>query len=299
MKFRLRLISYVPLLTALWACSPSVQPTLTPTSAPSTTATTISTSTPIPPPPTETSTATPLACLSQPGRVETGTVEETKPPQEFIIYLPPCYDKKQDERYPVLYLLHGQTYTDNQWVRLGAVETADRLILSGEAPSFMIVFPDDRYWNVPSGAGFGGRVIDHLIPYVDRNYRTIPDRENRAIGGMSRGAGWALRLGLTRWDLFSSLGLHSLAAFLDDRPMLKRWLGVIPPESLPRIYMDSGENDRELGDNLEFLDILSELGIPYEWHLNAGEHDERYWSAHVEDYLRWYVAGWGPNPVEQ
>jgi len=230
--------------------------------------------------------------------VETSAVEVTKPPQEFIIYLPPCYDQNPDERYPVLYLLHGQTYTDDQWVRLGAVETADRLILSGEAPAFIMVFPDDRYWNVPSGTGFGGRVIDHLIPYIDRNYRTIADREHRAIGGMSRGAGWALRLGLTRWDMFGSMGLHSLASFIDDRPLLKRWMGVIPPESLPRIYIDSGDNDRELGVNLEFIEIMSDMGIPYEWHLNTGEHDELYWSAHVEDYLLWYVAVWIPKPIE-
>jgi enterochelin esterase-like enzyme len=299
MKFQFHLSFLVPLLTILWACSPSGQPVLTPTSSPTSTVTPTNTSTPSSLPPTKTPSATPQICLTQPGRIETSVVEETKPPQEFIIYLPPCYYQIPDERYPVLYLLHGQTFTDDQWVRLGAVETADRLILSGEAPSFIIVFPDDRYWNVQSGTGFGGRVIDHLIPYIDRNYRTNPERAYRAIGGMSRGAGWALRLGLTRWDLFSSLGLHSLAAFLDDRPALKRWLGVIPPESLPRIYMDSGENDRELGDNLEFLDILSDLGIPYEWHLNAGEHDERYWSAHVEDYLRWYVAEWASEPIEQ
>lgn len=298
MKYLLHLSFLVSLLTALWACSPSDQPALTPTGVPSATGTSTPTSTATPLPPTNTPTPTPLACLSQPGRVETGVIEETKPPQEFIIYLPPCYDQKPGERYPVLYLLHGQTYTADQWVRLGAVETADRLILNGEAPYFMIVFPDDRYWNVPSGAGFGGRVIDHLLPHIDRNYRTIPDREHRAIGGMSRGGGWTLRLGLTRWDLFGSIGLHSLATFLDDRPLLKRWLGVIPVESLPRIYMDSGDNDRELGGSLDVEAILSDMGIPHEWHLNPGEHDERYWSAHVEDYLRWYVAGWRPEPVE-
>jgi len=299
MKIHLRFSILVPLMASLWACSPSSQPVLTPTGAPASTATSTPTLTPIPLPPTQTPTATPQTCLTQPGRVETGVVEETKPPQEFMIYLPPCYDQDSDERYPVLYLLHGQTFTYDQWVRLGAVETADRLLLSGEAPFFMIVFPDDRYWNVQSGAGFGGRVIDHLIPYIDQNYRTIPDREHRAIGGMSRGAGWTLRLGLTRWDLFGSMGLHSLAIFLDDRPLLKRWLGVIPPESLPRIYMDSGDNDRELGGNLDFEAILSEMGIPHEWHLNPGEHAEDYWSTHVEDYLLWYVAGWIPEPVEQ
>jgi enterochelin esterase-like enzyme len=250
-------------------------------------------------PPTETPTPTPLTCLTQPGRVEQGSVQETKPPQEYLIYLPPCYDEQPDERYPVLYLLHGQTYTDDQWVRLGVVTVADRLILGGDASPFIIVFPDDRYWNVQAGPGFGQRLVDNLIPYIDQNYRTLADREHRAIGGMSRGAGWALRLGLRRWELFGTLGLHSLAAFADDRPFLGDWLEAIPPESWPNIFIDMGESDQELGFNSLFESTLTQLGIPHEWHLYPGAHDELYWQAHVEEYLRWYTEIWMIQATEQ
>ena len=110
------------LLAGLYACSPLNQPTPTPTALPPT-----ASPTPLPtltPSPAPTSTITPLACLTSPGRVEEGSLNSTKPPQEFLIYLPPCYDEKTDQRYPVLYLLHGQTYTDDQWIRLGAVSDA-------------------------------------------------------------------------------------------------------------------------------------------------------------------------------
>ena len=86
-------------------------------------------------------------------------------------------------------------YFDNQWVRLGVVEEADKLILSGKAPPFIIVFPDDQYWNTPPGPGFGGRLISYLIPYIDQTYRTLTDRKYRALGGLSRGGGWTIRLG--------------------------------------------------------------------------------------------------------
>jgi enterochelin esterase-like enzyme len=244
-------------------------------------------------------TNTPLGCLTQPGRIEQGVVQETVPPQEYLIYLPPCYDEMLETRYSVLYLLHGQTYTADQWVRLGAVEVADRLILSGEALPFIIVFPDDRYWNVEAGPGFGQRLVDHLIPFVDQNYRTLADRDHRAIGGMSRGAAWALRLGLQRWELFGALGLHSLAAFADDRPFLGDWLEVIPPESWPNIFIDTGESDQELGFNSLFEGTLIRLGIPHEWHLYPGAHDELYWQAHVEEYLRWYTEVWAGEAPEQ
>jgi enterochelin esterase-like enzyme len=226
-------------------------------------------------------------------------VQETVPPQEYLVYLPPCYDEMTDRRYPVLYLLHGQTYTDDQWVRLGAVEVMDSLFLENGFSPFIIVFPDDRYWNVQAGPGFGERLVDHLVPYVDRHYRTFASRDYRAIGGMSRGAGWALRLGLQRWELFGTLGLHSLAAFNDDRPSLEAWLEAIPPESWPHIFIDTGESDSELGFNFLFESTLIQLGIPHEWHLYPGAHDEAYWEAHVEEYLRWYAEVWAEQTEEQ
>jgi len=227
--------------------------------------------------------------------VEEGRLDSTNPPQEFLIYLPPCYDEKTDQRYPVLYLLHGQTYTDDQWIRLGAVNIIDQLILSGEAIPFIIVFPDDHYWNLPPGPGFGQRLVDVLIPYIDANYRTFPNRNQRAIGGMSRGAGWALRLGLRRWDLFGTIGLHSLAVLQDDASEIRGWLADIPPSSLPRLFMDLGDNDPELSLASQVEAQFNDAGLFYEWHLYSGGHTEEYWSAHVDEYIRWYADGW-KNP---
>ncbi len=277
-------------LAGLYACSPFNPPIPTPTSLPPTASpTSPATLTPSPAP---TATITPLACLTNPGRVEEGRLDSTNPPQEFRIYLPPCYDEKTDQRYPVLYLLHGQTYTDDQWIRLGAVAATDRLILSGDSMPFIIVFPDDHYWNLPPGPTFGQRLVDQLIPYIDANYRTLPDRKHRAIGGMSRGAGWALRLGLIRWDLFGSIGLHSLASFQKDASQVTDWLAEIPPSARPRVFMDLGDNDPELTMAAQVEAHFNDFGLPHEWHLYKGGHTEEYWSAHVEEYIQWYADGW-------
>ncbi len=275
------------LLAGLSACSPSNQ--LLPTPIPRT-LTPSPTQTPAPP--TDIPTPTPLTCLSQPGRVEEGLLDSTTPPQGYFIYLPPCYDSKTEERYPVLYLLHGQTYTADQWVRLGAVEVADKLILSGEAQPFIIVLPDDRYWNLPPGAGFGQRLVENLIPYIDSTYRTLADRNHRAIGGMSRGAGWAFRLGFTRWDLFSVIGLHSLAVLQRDQAKLTNWIADIPTDSRPTIFMDIGDNDQELIMAKTIEAQFNTYGLSHEWHMYSGAHTETYWSAHVEEYIRWYAGQW-------
>ena len=285
-----RMAALLLLLGASFACSPSNQPAPTAIPPPAT----------VPPtrPPTlipspfPTATITPLACLTNPGRVEEGSLDSTRPPQEFRIYLPPCYDEKTDQRYPVLYLLHGQTYTDDQWIRLGAVEVADRLILSSESIPFIIVFPDDRYWNLPPGPGFGQRLEETLIPYIDSTYRTLPDRDHRAIGGMSRGAGWALRLGLTRSDLFRTIGLHSLAVLQKDASEIRDWLREIPPPARPRVFMDIGDNDQELEMAQRVEMQFNDLRLTHEWHLYSGAHTEEYWRAHVEEYIRWYADGW-------
>lgn len=285
-----RIAALLTFLTILSACLPLNQSPPTPTTLPPTPSPVPSAT--IPPTPASTATITPLACLTAPGRVEAGSLNSTNPPQEFRIYLPHCYDEKTDQRYPVLYLLHGQTYTDDQWIRLGAVDTVDQLILSGESIPFIIVFPDDHYWNLPPGPGFGQRLVEQLIPYVDANYRTLPDRSHRAIGGMSRGAGWALRLGLTRWELFGSIGLHSLAVFQEDASEVSDWLASIPPSSLPRVFMDLGDNDPELPRASQVEAQFNDFGLIHEWHLYGGAHTEEYWSAHVGEYIRWYAEGW-------
>jgi enterochelin esterase-like enzyme len=233
-------------------------------------------------------------CLAIPGQVEADSLPSQSLAEtlEFLIYLPPCYNEHGSQHYPVLYLLHGQTYTNDQWVRLGAPAIADRLIAAGDAPPFIIVMPYDPSWKQPTEYGFAEALTEELIPYVDAHYRTIPSRGQRAIGGLSRGAGWAIHLGLTRPDLFAAFGAHSPVVFWTDGPHLGEWLKAIPPDLLPRIYLDIGDNDHELQTALELEDILNQQNIPHEWHLYPGYHEEAYWHAHVEEYLRWYVTGW-------
>jgi enterochelin esterase-like enzyme len=246
--------------------------------------------------PSQTATPTSLTCQAQVGRIETGIVRSDllRLPMEFRIYLPPCYDQHLHQRYPVLYLIHGQNYNDDQWDRLGADETANRLIAAGEIPAFLIVMPRDRNWSQPTEDNFGRVVVESLIPLIDANYRTLAERDGRAVGGLSRGAGWAIHLGLSKWELFSAIGAHSLPLFWTDLPHLREWIAAIPPEALPRIYMDLGDKERpQIAKSAYWFEqLLTDLGIPHEWHLYPGYHEEDYWKVHLEEYLRWYAEGW-------
>jgi enterochelin esterase-like enzyme len=269
--------------------SPTPTPTIPPTS-------TISPSLPRPSPIPPTLTATVFVCSSQTGRIESGylTPEYLSDYLDFRIYLPPCYDEQPERRYPVLYLIHGLGYTDDQWVRLGVSEICDNLITLNEIPPFIIVMPRDRVWKRPSVDKFGQALVEELLPWVDAQYRTLPGREHRAIGGLSRGAAWAVHFGLSRWELFGSIGAHSLPVFLEDELVIEDWIDQIPIESFPRLYLDIGDRDRpEVLESAHwFEELLTDKSIPHEWHLFSGEHEESYWQAHLEQYIRWYAADW-------
>jgi len=252
------------------------------------------------PAPVDTPAPTQKACQQTGGRIEKGQIDSSLflDPLEFRVYLPPCYDQEADTYYPVLYLIHGQSYNDDQWDRLGADEAADALISSGEMPPFLIVMPRDRRWTQPDEDQFGEALVQDLIPWVDANYRTIPDRLFRAIGGLSRGGGWALHLGLIHWEVFGAFGVHSLAMFSIDSPFISQWLDSIPLDQMPRIYLDMDDKDRKdlMESTLWLESLLTEKGIPHEWYLYPGYHEEKYWQAHVEQYVRWYAQGWKTEP---
>ncbi|NPV55375.1 MAG: hypothetical protein HPY76_01700 [Anaerolineae bacterium] len=209
---------------------------------------------------------------------------------DYRMYLPPCYDEARPGGYPLLVLLHGALYQDDQWDRLGVDETADRLILSGQAPPFLILMPTEPL----SGArllesDFDTWLVGGLLPYIDSTYAVCSYCACRAIGGLSRGAVWALRIGFVEWRSFGAVGGHSL---LGDYPALPQWSHDFNGQGPLRLYLDSGSADPGIGDVRRVMNTLDILDIPYEWHLNPGNHDEAYWSAHVEEYLRWYSGGW-------
>jgi enterochelin esterase-like enzyme len=213
---------------------------------------------------------------------------------QFRVYTPPCYEENGDERYPVLYMVHGQTFNDDQWDRLEADETATELIAAGEVVPFIIVMPYDRASTQPAEDKFGEAFIEELVPWIDAEYRTIAEREFRAVGGLSRGASWAIHFGLIHPELFGAVGGHSPPVFQEDASRVRGWLDGIGAELMPRFWMDIGERDQRaiLDSAIWFEGLLNERDIPHEWYLFAGDHSEEYWNSHVELYLRWYAAEW-------
>jgi enterochelin esterase-like enzyme len=289
------------LFAALAACSPTNPPqaasqplqpsgvTETPAFSPSPTVTAAATI-----PPTLAVTPTPAGCQQTNGQIVKGIIDTRllDKPMTYNVYLPPCYSFETNRRYPVLYLLHGQNFTEEQWLRIGAARTADSLIAAGQVPPFIIVMPFDHSFKQPSEYRFEDVFIELLLPQIDMAYRTNPNRENRAIGGLSRGGAWAIHLGTRHPELFGAIGAHSPAVFYSDTSTLRLRLRDLPPDQTPEIFIDAGDHDVELEKIENFVALLNEMQIPHEWHAYLGFHEEKYWSAHVEEYLRWYASHW-------
>lgn len=262
------LVRAAPQASAASQASPTeLAPTVGPTATPS----------PFP-------TATTPACLSQPGKILADEYTDPSLPRSIPhrVYLPPCYEPDGDSPYPVLLLLHGLQLTDAQWEDLGVDDTADELIRQGVIPPLVIVMPWER-----KGLEFETALVDHLLPHIRTVYAGGGDRSTTAIGGISRGAGWALRIGLKHPDTFGAVGLHSPAVLVPDLFWLPDWIEAAGA-NVPSLWIDIAERDTSRAGATELGALLDELGVPFEWSTAPGEHSATYWSSRLREYLAWY-----------
>lgn len=269
-------------------------PTTAPTAASTLTSTPAATTTPLP-----TATATPVGCTETAGRIEKHQLETDQLPYplDFRVYIPPCFDPNADPGYPVLIMIHGQSYNDDQWERLGIAKAADKIIAEKSSRPFLIVMPRENYFLQDMiESRFGDGVVKALLPWIDNSFPTCTERSCRAIGGLSRGATWAMHLGLTNWKIFGAIGAHSYPPLGLDFFNIPEMARNIPEGEWPNLYIDTGTLDINLKTTIDFEQRLVQFHIPHTFNFWIGKHDEEYWSAHVEDYLRWYTEPWRPAP---
>jgi enterochelin esterase-like enzyme len=227
-------------------------------------------------------------CAETQGKVSTERIHSDVLPGEmrFSLYLPPCYSDQVE--YPVLYMLHGLTFTDDQWIRLGLTSAADRMIANGEIKPLIMVFPYNPQAKVPPDANFGDALVNSLVPWVDSNYSTCLEEECRWIGGLSRGGGWAFYIFTHYPGVFGAVGGHSPALFTHDSEKMITSIQTVWNDQ--RIWMDVGDKDVEKNYLALISSQLIEQNIPNAFSINEGVHDEVYWGKHVDEYLRWYAG---------
>jgi enterochelin esterase-like enzyme len=230
------------------------------------------------------------------------------------VYTPPDYDTYPQQRYPVLYLRHGGGEDETGWTKQGQANfILDNLIAAGQARPMILVM-DSGYasrpgetspWPPASEAppaprdAFVELTIHELIPMIDATYRTIPDREHRAMAGLSMGAMQTLRIGLTNLDKFSALGIFSRPPMSATEFDVKESFGGVLADAAAfnkqvRLFW-WGAGTAEVGIHRSAKDSLSTLdsaGVKYvymEWPGLA--HEWQLWRKCLNDFaprlFRW------------
>lgn len=171
------------------------------------------------------------------GKSLEGNLEGDSPDRDVSVYLPPSYATAKNRRYPVLYLLHGYTNTDEGWygpntksgfqsAKTTLPEVADRGIAAGARemiivmPNAYTVYQGSMFSNSVTSGNWEAYVTQDLVSYIDGHYRTLATPASRGLAGHSMGGYGTIRLAMKYPDVYSSIYVLSgccLTANLNPR----------------------------------------------------------------------------------
>jgi len=205
-----------------------------------------------------------------------------------IIYTPPSFTKKK--KYPVLYLLHGIGGDEKEWLTHGNPQVIlDNLYANGKLEPMIVVMPNGRAMKDDSAGGnimapdkveafstFEKDLLNDLIPFIEKKYPVLKDRENRAIAGLSMGGGQSLNFGLGNLDKFAWVGGFSSA------PNTKEPEVLVPDpkaarEKLKLLWISCGDADGLLRFSERTHQYLVKNDVPHIYYLEPGGHDFKVW----------------------
>jgi enterochelin esterase family protein len=215
------------------------------------------------------------------------------------VYTPPDYDENNQARYPVLYLQHGAGESELGWTMQGKVNIIlDNLIAAQKARPMIIVM--DNGYAARNGSenperpsrddnAFEEMIVNELIPMIDKTYRTLDDKNNRAIAGLSMGAGQALTIGLHHPELFSCIGAFSGGGWNFD--IRDSFDGVFQnPEKINKAYnllwLGCGDLDGGYEGLKKMHQALDAGGIKNTWFEGPGSHEWQVWRKHIHEFSR-------------
>ncbi|WP_338556455.1 alpha/beta hydrolase-fold protein [Paenibacillus sp. KS-LC4] len=208
--------------------------------------------------------------------------------RNMMIYTPPGYT--EDRRYNVLYLLHGIGGDETEWYHYGKPQVIlDNLYAAGKLAPMIVVMPNGRAMPNDRAEGdlfdadklkafenFEYDLLYEIIPFIQSYYSVLPERENRALAGLSMGGGQALNIGLGNLDHFAWIGGFSSA------PNTKAPERLVPnpqetTSKLKLLWLSCGvlDNLKHISDQTHAY--LSQYNVPHIWYEESGGHDWPVW----------------------
>jgi enterochelin esterase-like enzyme len=205
----------------------------------------------------------------------------------YVIYLPPGYHLT-DERYGVVYLLHGALDWEYTWVHKGLVHmTLDYLRTSGKIGEMIVVMPRENGEFYRGNDRFADYIANDLVGHIDYEFRTIPNQKYRALDGLSTGAYSSLVLGAWRPDVFSSIG--TMSGCYDRRAFEAIWHnGGAMRKYNQRYHVSCGLDEPCKHICRELAQTLVYEGIPVEYYENPGPHDWELWRPSISGNMEFH-----------
>jgi enterochelin esterase-like enzyme len=211
-----------------------------------------------------------------------------------LVYTPPGYERGKG-RLPVLYLLHGANADETAWEKLGHANVIlDNALAAKKATPFIVVMPFG-YGVTPGAQGpqgqntalFSKDLLEDLIPFIDREYRTYHDREHRALVGLSMGGGQALSIGLNHRELFAYVGGFSSGLGRPaDFPRTYASLVADPRaanKQLRLVWIGCGTEDGAFAASKALAAFLEEHQIHHTFHESPGAHSWMVWRRYLNE----------------
>ena len=229
----------------------------------------------------------------------------------YAVSLPPSYDKKEAQRYPLVIFLHGLNNDERDWESRCIEAKLEALRAASKVGEFIVAIPygaNSFYLNARDGTRYEDAIVRDFLPFVDKTYRTLSSPRSRLIEGISMGGYGALLIAFKHPELFAGVAAHSAALFdeLPQAPKLPTDRGAkyrydlatklfgAPPDPAVfqannplhlarahaaaikrlKIYFDIGESDRygfERG-NAQLSAVLKAAGVAHEYTLAPGAH---------------------------
>ena len=240
-----------------------------------------------------------------------------KKDMNIAIYVPENY---QDVNLPVLYFLHGRSGNEEILEQLKINEITSKLIKEKKINPMIIVCPNidnsrginsaNEYKEIQGKYGivnlglYEDYLIKEVIPFIDKNYKTISNKENRYIGGISSGGYIALHNGLRHQDLFSKIGGHMPAidlsymdedeCYFENEEIWNKYdpINIAKNNDIHniKIYLDDGNEDegKFFVACEKLYNILKEKKVDVEYNKFKGHHNVEYILSNLEKYLKFY-----------
>lgn len=223
----------------------------------------------------------------------------------MYVYTPPGYSRNTTSRYPVLYLLHGYTDQEDEWMGTGRAQfIIDNLIADDKAEPMIIVMPNGyvpphkgdnavkgdpsenwKYWFSQVTPRFDAHIVNEVIPFIDSSYRTKKDSHNRAVAGLSMGGGQTLYLGLKHPDLFGWVCAFSSAVYNDVHGQFLSDTDDLN-EKLDLLWIGCGTDDFLYGNNTDFVAFLKAKNVHHVTHFTGGVHTWRVWRPYLYEVMQ-------------